>query len=94
MAASKRIDKTPRPVREPEKYVSIPGVADPVPLRFVGAKCPGCGRAISDGGAFLNHERKTIEFWRCAACGGYAFESYPEIRAEPPGHCGAGANAG
>lgn len=86
MAAAKRSLKVPRPVPEPEKYTCIPGVADPVPLRFFGAECPECKRAISHGGAFLNHERKTIEFWRCGACGGYAFEAYPGIRAEIAPH--------
>lgn len=77
----RKVDTCPRALAEPVRYVSITGVANPVPLRFFGADCPECAATISTGGAFLNYERKTIEFWRCAACGAYAFEDYPEIRA-------------
>lgn len=76
---TRRIEKEPRSVRQPEKYVMIPGVADPAPLRFFGAKCPDCGCVINLGGAFLNYEQKTIEYWKCTACGGYAFHPYPQI---------------
>lgn len=82
----RKVTTRPRAVEDPLQYTSIPGVAEPVPLRFFGAKCPECGQEISHGSAFLNHERKTIEFWRCASCGAYAFEDYPEIRATGHAH--------
>lgn len=77
---TRKVTTTPRAVEDPLKYTSIPGVADPVPLRFYGAPCPECAATISHGGAFLNYERKTIEYWRCETCGSYAFEAYPDIR--------------
>jgi len=72
----RRHDNPPKPVDEPEGYGVLPGRPDPVPLHYVGARCPGCRRAIAMGSVFLNHENEIIEFWRCRACASYGFHPY------------------